>query len=171
MAKKQTKAQANTEAKETGEEARSLIRSLVSERAVAQRVNRALAKRGQKLIKSKGPRQIAALGDWHIADEQQGGIVATNVSLADQARQEGLLQPWEGIFVVADASGKEPGTPSTYHPVIGYVGGTVLRAAGGLTREQAVEAARVLAEHAEHDEEIDFIGAGLDRALKTHVER
>lgn len=149
----------------------SVQQSLVSERAIVQRINRALTKRGQKLIKSKGAHQLATLGEWHIADERQGGIVSTNVSLADLARQEGLLQPWEGIFVVADAGGKEPGTPSTYHPVIGYVGGTVLRAAGGLTREQAIEAARVLADQTEHDDEIDFIGAGLDRTLTTHVER
>jgi len=171
MAKKQTTAQAGTETTAASEGSASLPQSLVSERAIAQRVNRALAKRGQKLIKSKGPRQVAALGEWHIADERQGGIVSTNVSLADLARQEGLLQPWEGIFVVADAGGKAPGTPSTYHPVIGYVGGTLLRAAGGLTREQAIEAASVLADQTEHDDEIDFIGAGLDRTLTTHVER
>ena len=46
--------------------------SLVAERAVVQRVNRSLAKRGQKLIKSKGPRQVVELGTWHIADERQG---------------------------------------------------------------------------------------------------
>ncbi len=171
MAKKQTAAKAGTETTAAGEGTASLPQSLVSERAIAQRVNRALAKRGQKLIKSKGPRQVAALGEWHIADERQGGIAATNVSLADLARQEGLLQPWEGIFVVADAGAKVKDAPSTYHPVIGYVGGTILRAAGGLTREQAIEAARVLADQSEHDDEIDFIGAGMDRALKAHVER
>lgn len=171
MAKKQTTAQAGTETTAAGEGSASLPQSLVSERAIAQRVNRALAKRGQKLIKSKGPRQVAALGEWHIADEQQGGIVATNVWLADLARQEGLLQPWEGIFVVSDAGGKEQDAPLTYHPVIGYLDGRVLRCKGGLTRVEALASAQSIADNAEHDEVVDFIGAGVDRTLTAHVER
>lgn len=149
----------------------SVQQSLVSERAIVQRINRALTKRGQKLIKSKGAHQLATLGEWHIADEGQGGIVAAHVSLADLARQEGVLQSWEAIYLVADAAeSKKP--PSTYHPVVGFIGGhAVIRGDGGLTHDQALAAAQAIADKNATDDEVDFIGAGLDRVLKIHVEK
>ena len=168
MATKQTKAKPSKAAEKQAEEVRQ---SLVSERAIAQRINRALNKRGQKLIKSKGPRQVATLGAWHIADEGRGEIVAKDVNLVEIARDEGLLQPWEGIYVVADAGQAPKAATSTYHPVIGYLRGTMLRGAGGLTHEQAIKAAQVLADKCEHDDEIDFVGAGIDRVLTSHVEK
>ncbi len=148
----------------------SVQQSLVSERAIVQRINRALTKRGQKLIKSKGAHQLATLGEWHIADEGQGGIVAANVSLADLARQEGVLQSWEAIYLVADATESKK-TPSTYHPVVGFIDGPVIRGDGGLTHDQAMATAQAMADKSATDDQVDFIGAGVDRVLKIHVEK
>ncbi len=130
--------------------------SMVAERAVVQRINRALAKRGQKLIKSKGPRQVAELGCWHIADEHQGEIVANNVDLTEIARQEGALASYEAILMTTQAD--EPA--KNFHPVIGYKNGQIIRAAGGLTHDQAMAAAQAMAAG---KEDVDFVGAGRDR--------
>jgi len=56
-------------------------------------------------------------------------------------------------------------TETTFHPVIGYTDGTTLRAEGGLTHQQALESAHILATHCEHDQAIDYFGAGVDRIL------
>lgn len=130
--------------------------SLVAERAIVQRVNRALAKRGMKLIKSKGSRQVAELGAWHIADERQGEIVAKNVNLTEIARQEGALASYEAILMTTQA--EEPA--KNFHPVIGYKNGEIVRAAGGLTHDQAMAAAQAMAAN---KEDVDFVGAGRDR--------
>ncbi len=130
--------------------------SFVAERAVVQRVNRSLAKRGQKLIKSKGPRQVVELGTWHIADERQGEIVAKNVHLTEIARQEGALASYEAILMTTQA--EEPA--KNFHPVIGYKNGEIVRAAGGLTHDQAMAAAQAMAAN---KEDVDFVGAGRDR--------
>lgn len=130
--------------------------SFVAERAVVQRVNRSLAKRGQKLIKSKGPRQVVELGSWHIADERQGEIVAKNVNLTEIARQEGALASYEAILMTTQVEA----TAKNFHPVIGYKNGEIIRAAGGLTHDQAMAAAQAMA--ADKDD-VDFVGAGRDR--------
>jgi len=52
---------------------------------------------------------------------------------------------------------------STFHPVIGYTDGTALRLAGGLTHDQALKSAHIMATQCEHDQAIEYIGAGLDR--------
>ena len=130
--------------------------SSVAERAVVQRVNRALGKRGQKLIKSKGERQVVELGAWYIADEHQGAIVAKNVNLTEIARQEGALASYEVILLTTQA--EEPAR--NFHPVIGYKNGEIVRAAGGLTHDQAMAAAQAMA--ADKDD-VDFVGAGRDR--------
>lgn len=159
-----------TKKKASATKPESVQQSLVSERAIVQRINRALAKRGQKLIKSKGAHQLATLGEWHIADEGQGGIVAANVSLADLARQENVLQSWEAIYVVADTTENKK-APSTYHPVVGFINGNVIRGDRGLTHDQAMAAAQAIADSEGAADEIDFIGTGLDRVLKIHVEK
>lgn len=130
--------------------------SLVAERAVVQRINRALAKREQKLIKSKGSRQIVELGDWHIADERRGEIVAKNVNLTEIARQEGALATYEAILMATQV--EEPA--KHFHPVIGYKNGEIIRSAGGLTHDQAMAVAQAMASGRE---DVDFIGAGRDR--------
>lgn len=54
-------------------------------------------------------------------------------------------------------------TDATYHPVIGYTDGTALRLAGGFTHDQALKSAYALATNCEHEQSIEYIGAGLDR--------
>jgi len=47
----------------------------VSERALIQRINRALAKEGEKLKKARGVRTILSVGDYYILDIQRNFIV------------------------------------------------------------------------------------------------
>ncbi|MBU3657452.1 MAG: hypothetical protein FGM35_05430 [Rhodocyclaceae bacterium] len=56
---------------------------------------------------------------------------------------------------------------ATFHPVIGYTDGTALRFAGGLTHDQALKSAHIMATQCDHDQAIEYIGAGVDRILAT----
>lgn len=56
-------------------------------------------------------------------------------------------------------------TQATFHSVIGYTDGSTLRFAGGMTHEEALKSAHILASQCHHDQAIDYIGAGVDRAL------
>jgi hypothetical protein len=56
-------------------------------------------------------------------------------------------------------------TEATFHSVIGYTDGTKLRFAGGMTHDEALKSAHILATRCEHDHAIDYIGAGVDRIL------
>lgn len=60
----------------------------VSERALVQRINRALKPEGKALIKqNRGP--------YHIRDGKR--ILEWDVSVVKLAREMELLQPWEGL--------------------------------------------------------------------------
>lgn len=60
-------------------------------RAVTQRVNRALVKEGQKLMKSRSG------DDWYIVDTNLNTIVVSGCSIETVAREVGALKPWEEI--------------------------------------------------------------------------
>jgi len=65
----------------------------VSLRAVTQRVNRALAKEGQKFMKSRNG------DDWYIVDTNRNTVVASGCSIEIVAREVGALKPYEEIEV------------------------------------------------------------------------
>jgi hypothetical protein len=70
----------------------------ISHRALIQRINRALDKRGQQLCKwRKDIRGYAAYGDYQIVDLKRGGMVETNVNLEKLARKIGALNAWEAV--------------------------------------------------------------------------
>jgi hypothetical protein len=64
----------------------------VSERALIQRIRRALQAKGEDLRIARD-HQVKMLGKYYIVSER--GVVAKNVSLVRVAEQLDLLQPWE----------------------------------------------------------------------------
>lgn len=73
----------------------------VSERAVIQRINRALAPRGKKMCKTRGERAYLELGDYYVIDISRNRIVDQNIGLEAFARELGVLAPYERLDMEA----------------------------------------------------------------------
>ncbi len=69
----------------------------VSERAVIQRINRALALQGQKMRKTRGWRAHHELGDYYVVVPSRNFIVAQNIDLEAFARELEVLAPYERL--------------------------------------------------------------------------
>jgi hypothetical protein len=67
----------------------------VSRRAVEQRINRALAKNGEKLLRSRSNSMLATLGDYCIVDTEKNIISEHHVDLLDKARELEVLEQFE----------------------------------------------------------------------------
>ena len=76
----------------------------VSERAVIARINRALAKDGEALRKTRADsRWISDLGYYYIIDTNLNTITAQHLSLSELARELNVLKPWEALEGEAEA--------------------------------------------------------------------
>jgi hypothetical protein len=64
-------------------------------KALIRRVNRRLAKRGQKLITTRGERARAELGSYYLIDTDTSGLVLHHVNVEVLARELGALEPWQ----------------------------------------------------------------------------
>jgi hypothetical protein len=65
----------------------------VGERALLQRLNRALAKDGQKICKSRG----SELGPYYTVDLARGAVVTKELDIIRFAREVGILREWEAV--------------------------------------------------------------------------
>ena len=74
----------------------------VSERALLQRLNRALAKDGEVLKKARPSRYRKELGDFFVLSRRANGVIEGHVNIEALARQKGVLARWEVL---------EPGVP------------------------------------------------------------
>jgi hypothetical protein len=72
----------------------------VTLRALAQRINRVLAKRDEQLKTTRGGRARVDLGDHYVIDVARNFVIAKGVDLETWGRELGVLQPWEEV--VAD---------------------------------------------------------------------
>ena len=73
---------------------------LVSQRAVIQRINRALSKEGSagRVLKTlRGDRGFSDLGRHYVIDVDQNRVVSTHVNLEEYARELRVLQGWERV--------------------------------------------------------------------------
>jgi hypothetical protein len=70
----------------------------VSRRAVEQRINRALAKDGEKLLRSRSNGMFATLGDYYIVSTRKNVISEHHVDLLDKARELEVLEKFETYF-------------------------------------------------------------------------
>lgn len=67
----------------------------VSTRALSQRINRALAKDGKKLVRARSAKIEEALGSWYIVNGS--GVDDCRIDLEDYGREIGVLKEWERV--------------------------------------------------------------------------
>ena len=72
----------------------------VTMRAVLQRINRTLARRGDHRIKATrgGARLREELGDYYVIAVERHFIVETDVNPEAYGRDLGVLRPWERLI-------------------------------------------------------------------------
>jgi hypothetical protein len=70
---------------------------IVSERALIQRLNRALAKDDEILKKSRPREGYNQVGDFYVVDFYKGYIVEMDVDIEALARKKGVLAKWEAL--------------------------------------------------------------------------
>lgn len=69
----------------------------ISERALFQRIDRALAKAGEKLRKARSDEAAASLGAYFIIDLKKKAVVRVKVDLVDLGRKLKILAPYERL--------------------------------------------------------------------------
>jgi hypothetical protein len=69
----------------------------VSERALAQRINRVLAKQDEKLLKARGSRMVESVGIYYIVDISNNNIAIKEVDIEELGRELGALKPYEAL--------------------------------------------------------------------------
>jgi len=71
----------------------------VSERAIIQRINRALAPRDMVLRTARGQQMQLDVGHWYVVNTRINGVVQPykHMDLADIAQDVGVLRGWEEI--------------------------------------------------------------------------
>lgn len=70
----------------------------VTERAMAQRLNRVLKEEDLTLKKSRGERALIELGDWYIVNYRYNRIIEKDVDIEDLGRERGVLAKWESVY-------------------------------------------------------------------------
>jgi hypothetical protein len=83
-------------------EANPMKKIPIGERALLQRVNRALADQSRKVFRcKKNSATYAQLGDFYQVDSNRKQAVETHIDLVAIAKKLGCLKPWESLLVVA----------------------------------------------------------------------
>ena len=70
-----------------------MLRITVKHRALRQRLDRALGKRGQRLIAPRG----RSTHGWALLDVTTAQLIQMNVNLAALASELHILAPWESV--------------------------------------------------------------------------
>ena len=69
----------------------------VTERALLQRVNRALPNEGKQLQKARGITARLELGDYYTVNVQRNFVVQKDVDLEELGRRLNALRPYESL--------------------------------------------------------------------------
>ena len=69
----------------------------VTERAVVQRLNRALRPQEMVLKACRSGQWHAELGDWYLVNFRYNAVYRKHVDLEAMAREEGVLKDWEEV--------------------------------------------------------------------------
>lgn len=69
----------------------------ISERALVQRINRALAKDGETLRKARSAQTAASVGEYFILDTTKNSVARTDVDLVALGRKLKVLAPYERV--------------------------------------------------------------------------
>jgi hypothetical protein len=70
---------------------------VVTERALIKRINRRLARDGEKVRKNSNPRHLMDLGWYYVVDVWNNWFVASHVNLEQLGREVGALAEWEAL--------------------------------------------------------------------------
>ena len=69
----------------------------ITERALVQRLNRAMSKHGLKLKKSRTAQTQSSVGEWFILDTKKNFVVYQDVDLGGLAKKWKVLADWEEL--------------------------------------------------------------------------
>ena len=69
----------------------------ISQRAAAQRINRALSKESKQLRAARGERVRQDFGDYYVVDLARNVVVAKDCDLEEIGRKLGAIKPFERI--------------------------------------------------------------------------
>ena len=69
----------------------------VTQRALIQRINRALAKEGQILKTTRGVKWRQSLGDYYVVDLNRNFIISTHNDVEELGRELKALAPYESM--------------------------------------------------------------------------
>jgi len=69
----------------------------VTQRALFQRINRALEKEGQILKTTRGDKWRSSLGDYYVVDLNSNIIVSTHNDVEELGREVNALAPYESM--------------------------------------------------------------------------
>jgi len=69
----------------------------VSERALVQRIGRALAKEGEQLQKARGKKASLELGDYYTVSISRNFVVQKDVDIEKLGRELQVLRPYENL--------------------------------------------------------------------------
>lgn len=69
----------------------------VTERALVQRINRALRDQGEVLKKSRGTQAFLDVGEFYILDIRGNFVAHMNVDIAELGRTLGILKDYEQL--------------------------------------------------------------------------
>ena len=69
----------------------------VTERALIQRINRALRKRDEVLKRTRGTHALRDLGDYYVVDVRRNAVVAADVNPEAYGRELDVLAPYERV--------------------------------------------------------------------------
>jgi len=72
-------------------------RVVVSKPALMARINRKLAKEGQRLYASRSPRSRLDFGDFYTVDLGTNFVAAAHLELEALGRELGVLKPYEQV--------------------------------------------------------------------------
>ena len=69
----------------------------ISERALVQRINRALAKDGETLRKARSAQTASSVGEYFIVDVKKNSVARARVDLVELGRELKLIAPYERV--------------------------------------------------------------------------
>ncbi|MBZ5527075.1 MAG: hypothetical protein LAN71_04110 [Acidobacteriia bacterium] len=69
----------------------------VSERAIVQRLNRAMGKEGLRLKKARSTQTETSVGEWYVIDITRNFVAQQDVDLAKLAKKWKVLAAWETV--------------------------------------------------------------------------
>lgn len=74
------------------------MKAPITERALFARVDRHLAKQGERLRRARaGSKSFETLGQYYVVNQEKGTIQETKRDLESLAREYGLLAEWEEL--------------------------------------------------------------------------